>query len=70
MLNLEDIKKQSGLREDELALLEDRANEEFPEDPAMAELHLARVLLAVKKGWVKREVVMREVELSGTARGI
>jgi len=60
VFNLEEAKKESGLSAPELAQLEERVRREFEGDEMMFELHLIRVLKALKEGWVTLEEALSE----------
>jgi hypothetical protein len=60
MVELERVKRESGVAADVIAGLEAMAKKEFPDDPAMAELHLLRALMAIGRGWVTPETALRE----------
>jgi hypothetical protein len=60
MFDLTMLKRASGLTPEELSRLEDQLREEFPRDEMMLELHLLRILEALRKGWITREDALRE----------
>ncbi len=60
MFDLEKIKRESGLKTDDLARIEVKIKEEFPEDELMFELHFLRTLKAIKEGWVTLEEAVQE----------
>ena len=60
MLDVEHAMKESGLGSEALARLQSHVRSEFPDDPAMAELHLLRILLAISRGWVTPEAALSE----------
>lgn len=60
IFNLEETKRKSGLSAHELAQLEERVRREFEGDEMMFELHLIRVLKALKEGWVTLEEALSE----------
>ena len=60
MVEIERIKRESGVAADVISRLEAMARKEFPDDPAMAELHLLRMLMAISKGWVTSEAALSE----------
>lgn len=55
MFDLEEAKRASGLSPQELARVEEMVSLEFKHDEMMYELHLLRVLKALKEGWVSLE---------------
>ncbi len=55
MFELERAKRESGLSDHELARLAERIKAEFEGDEMLFELHLLRVLYALKEGWVTPE---------------
>jgi hypothetical protein len=57
MFELEILKKDSGLDLNQLARLEDLVRREFPDDEMMFELHLLRILDALKKDWITSDVI-------------
>jgi len=60
VFNLEEAKKESGLSAPELAQLEERVRREFEGDEMMFELHLIRVLKALKEDWATLEEALSE----------
>ncbi len=60
VFNFEEAKRQSGLSAPELAQLEERVRREFESDEMIFELHLIRVLKALKEGWVTLEEALSE----------
>jgi len=60
MFDLESLKRESGLSSEEISRLEDRVREEFKGDNMMFELHLLRILKALKEGWITLEEAMSE----------
>ena len=63
MFDLETLKRESGLTQEQLARLEQDAHAEFPGDAMMIELHLLRILEAIRKGWITTEVALGQPEL-------
>ena len=57
MFELEILKRESGLSQDQLARLEEQVRKEFPNDEMMFELHLLRVLDALKKRWITTDIL-------------
>ncbi len=60
MFDVEKLKKESALPPDDLARLEAQLREEFPGDEMMLELHLLRVLIAIKEGWITIDEALAE----------
>lgn len=60
MVEMERAKRGSGVGADVIAKLEAMVRKEFPDDPAMAELHLLRILMAINKRWVTPEAALSE----------
>jgi len=60
MFDLEKIKRDSELAPDDLARIEVKVKEEFPEDEMMFELHFLRILKAIKEGWITLGEAVRE----------
>ena len=60
MFELERLKNESGLSEDVLGSIEAGIREEFPDDHLLFELHLVRVLQAIKEGWITVDEVLHE----------
>jgi hypothetical protein len=69
MVEIERAKRESGVAADVVSRLEAMAREEFPDDPAMAELHLLRMLMAINKGWVRPEAALNEAVKSPRTSG-
>ncbi len=62
MFDLEILKRESGLTQDQLVRLEQDVRAEFPHDEMMFEIHLLRILEAIKKGWITPDVALSEQE--------
>ncbi|MDD3493834.1 MAG: hypothetical protein PHZ21_00230 [Candidatus Bipolaricaulis sp.] len=60
LFDLEEAKRESGLSTEELLRLEQVLNAELGHDQMMYELHLIRVLKAIKEGWVSLEQALSE----------
>jgi hypothetical protein len=52
MFDLEELKRASGLSVEQLVALEAQLRTELGEDELMLELHLVRVLEALRRGWI------------------
>ncbi|MDW8031851.1 MAG: hypothetical protein RMJ29_08600 [Candidatus Bipolaricaulota bacterium] len=52
MFDLEGLKRSSGLSAEQLEVLEAQVRAELGRDELMVELHLLRVLEAVRRGWI------------------
>ncbi len=52
MFDLEELKRASGLSQEQLTELEAQLRAELGEDELMVELHLMRVLEALRRGWI------------------
>ena len=60
MFDLERAKSESHLPPSSLVLVEEKVRAEFEGDEMMFELHLVRVLGAIKEGWVTLEEALAE----------
>ncbi len=60
MFDLEKVKKESGLTQEQLIQLEAAIRQEFPHDEMMFELHFIRTLEAIRKGWITPHVALAE----------
>lgn len=65
MFDLEELKRRSGLSAEQLVQLEAQIRQEFGGDELLAELHLVRVLEALRRGWISpEEALLPEVQAS------
>lgn len=60
MFDLDKIKKESGLDARTLSRLEQMVRESFQSDDMMFELHLVRIMKAIKEGWITPEEALAE----------
>ena len=60
MFNVEELKRESGFTPGQLAQLETQLRAEFGEDALLRELHLMRLLEAVRRHWITPEEALRE----------
>ncbi len=64
MFDVERLKRESGLSLEQLAQLEEQVRVEFGEDELLRELHLVRVLEALRRGWITvKEALSAEVRV-------
>ncbi len=60
MYDLEKIRTESQLTNEQLAQLERQVREEFLTDELMFELHFVRVLESLRRGWITIEQALEE----------
>ncbi|OGO35415.1 MAG: hypothetical protein A2Z03_08200 [Chloroflexi bacterium RBG_16_56_8] len=64
MFDLERVKKDSGLSPEVLARVEQQVREDFREDDLLFEIHMVRLLRAVKEGRIGIEQILAEPALA------
>jgi len=60
MFDVEKLKKESGLPPDLLERIEASIHEEFRDDSLLYELHVVRVLQALKEEWITLDEVLQD----------
>jgi hypothetical protein len=60
MFDLTYLKQTSDLSPAVLRAIEQTVKEDYPADAMLFELHLVRVLLALKQGWITVEQILTE----------
>ncbi|MBI5302960.1 MAG: hypothetical protein HY868_12555 [Chloroflexi bacterium] len=60
MFDLTYLKQTSGLDQVVLRQVEQKVQADYPDDAMLFELHLVRVLLALKQGWITLEQILSE----------
>lgn len=60
MFDLTDLKQTSGLSLAVLRQIEQKVQADYPDDAMLFELHLVRVLLALKQGWITLDQILTE----------
>lgn len=64
MFDVEKIKRESSLSNDDVTRLVTRIRNDFREDELMFELHFLRALKALGEGWITVDDIGQEAEVS------
>ncbi len=60
MFDLDKLKSDTGLSTQQMTHLEQQVRAEFPDDEMMFELHVMRILEAIRHGWLTIEAALIE----------